>query len=325
MANASSHGTAASNETRPAATSSSPAPSPPPSRLDRGQRPPRRVADRRDVPPVGPGAGQCPGQQRDRGGRVRGHRRQAGGDQGGQRDERAAAAGGVQRPGGHADHQQGHQRPAHPEHPAARRARTMRDPTLSLSQCLRLARVRYDLVDLRLFVHVVAEGSITAGARRMHLSPALGQRPDARPGTPRRGGPAGPRAGGAYDPPRPARRWPGTPGTCSARPPGWRARWPATPRSPAAPLLLLAGSSAMHRLVPRALLSFLRAHSDIDVTAAESRTPRTLRVLADGSGGPRRGGRRRRARERAAHRAARRRLARRGRPGRRRARRAGPR
>jgi DNA-binding transcriptional LysR family regulator len=30
--------------------------------------------------------------------------------------------------------------------------------------------VRYDLIDLRLFLHVVAEGSITAGARRMHLS-----------------------------------------------------------------------------------------------------------------------------------------------------------
>ena len=30
--------------------------------------------------------------------------------------------------------------------------------------------MQYDLVDLRLFVHVVTEGSITAGARRMHLS-----------------------------------------------------------------------------------------------------------------------------------------------------------
>ena len=42
------------------------------------------------------------------------------------------------------------------------------------AECLRssrrLGRVRYDLIDLRLFLHVVAEGSITAGARRMHLS-----------------------------------------------------------------------------------------------------------------------------------------------------------
>ena len=30
--------------------------------------------------------------------------------------------------------------------------------------------MQYDLIDLRLFVHVVTEGSITAGARRMHLS-----------------------------------------------------------------------------------------------------------------------------------------------------------
>ncbi|HET6738281.1 MAG TPA: LysR family transcriptional regulator, partial [Kribbella sp.] len=30
--------------------------------------------------------------------------------------------------------------------------------------------MRYDLDDLRLFTHVAAEGSITAGARVMHLS-----------------------------------------------------------------------------------------------------------------------------------------------------------
>ena len=30
--------------------------------------------------------------------------------------------------------------------------------------------MRYDLVDLRLFLYVLAEGSITAGAARMHLS-----------------------------------------------------------------------------------------------------------------------------------------------------------
>jgi DNA-binding transcriptional LysR family regulator len=30
--------------------------------------------------------------------------------------------------------------------------------------------MRYDLDDLRLFIHVAAEGSITGGARLMHLS-----------------------------------------------------------------------------------------------------------------------------------------------------------
>ncbi|MER6984870.1 LysR family transcriptional regulator, partial [Streptomyces carpinensis] len=30
--------------------------------------------------------------------------------------------------------------------------------------------MRYDLDDLRLFLHIVTEGSITAGAHRMHLS-----------------------------------------------------------------------------------------------------------------------------------------------------------
>jgi DNA-binding transcriptional LysR family regulator len=38
----------------------------------------------------------------------------------------------------------------------------------------------------------------------------------------------------------------------------------------------------MHRLVPQALVSFLRAHPDVDVTVRESRTPDTVRALADG-------------------------------------------
>jgi DNA-binding transcriptional LysR family regulator len=46
--------------------------------------------------------------------------------------------------------------------------------------------------------------------------------------------------------------------------------------------MLLAGGSAMHRLVPRALISFLREHPDVDVTVAEQRTPVTVRMLADG-------------------------------------------
>ncbi|MFE1324825.1 LysR substrate-binding domain-containing protein [Streptomyces sp. NPDC058741] len=42
------------------------------------------------------------------------------------------------------------------------------------------------------------------------------------------------------------------------------------------------GRFAMHRLVPQALISFLRAHPDIDVRVSESRTPQTVRMLADG-------------------------------------------
>jgi DNA-binding transcriptional LysR family regulator len=53
-------------------------------------------------------------------------------------------------------------------------------------------------------------------------------------------------------------------------------------RSRTAQLTLLGGGSAMHRLVPRALVSFLRANPDVDVTVSESRTPRTVRKLADG-------------------------------------------
>jgi DNA-binding transcriptional LysR family regulator len=53
-------------------------------------------------------------------------------------------------------------------------------------------------------------------------------------------------------------------------------------RSPTAALTLLGGSSAMHRLVPQALVSFLRAHPDVDVAVSESRTPRTVRMLSDG-------------------------------------------
>ncbi|MFB6716731.1 MULTISPECIES: LysR substrate-binding domain-containing protein [unclassified Streptomyces] len=38
----------------------------------------------------------------------------------------------------------------------------------------------------------------------------------------------------------------------------------------------------MCRLVPQALISFLRAHPAIDVTVSRSRTPQTVRMLADG-------------------------------------------
>jgi DNA-binding transcriptional LysR family regulator len=51
-------------------------------------------------------------------------------------------------------------------------------------------------------------------------------------------------------------------------------------------LILLAGSSAMHRLVPQALISFLPAHPEVDVTVSERRSPETVRMLADGEADP---------------------------------------
>jgi DNA-binding transcriptional LysR family regulator len=141
--------------------------------------------------------------------------------------------------------------------------------------------VRYDLDDLRLFVHIVAEGSITAGAQRMHLSlPSASARVRAlehhagvallirgRRGV--RPTPAGTTlARHARDVLTHAARLEGAVGSYSRR--------------PAAPLTLLAGGSAMHRLVPQALVTFLREHPDADVDVRESRTPNTLRVLADG-------------------------------------------
>ncbi|GAA3769480.1 LysR substrate-binding domain-containing protein [Plantactinospora mayteni] len=142
--------------------------------------------------------------------------------------------------------------------------------------------MRYDLDDLRLFVHVVTEGSITAGARRMHLTlPSASAR--VRTLEHQAGvellvrGRRGVR-------PTPA-------GTTLAR----HARdvldrtarlenaVTSYGRSPRPPLTLLAGGSAMYRLVPRALVSFLREHPDVDVTTTECRTPTTVRTLADGA------------------------------------------
>jgi DNA-binding transcriptional LysR family regulator len=141
--------------------------------------------------------------------------------------------------------------------------------------------VRYDLVDLRLFVHIVAEGSITAGAERMHLSlPSASARVRSLE---HHAGVALLVRGRRGVRPTPA-------GTALAR----HARDVLTHtarlegavasyrRSPVAPLVLLVGSSAMHRLVPRALVSFLREHPDLDVTVTEQRTPRSVRMLADG-------------------------------------------
>ncbi|MFE9768048.1 LysR family transcriptional regulator [Streptomyces sp. NPDC005808] len=141
--------------------------------------------------------------------------------------------------------------------------------------------MRYDLDDLRLFLHIVAEGSITAGARRMHLSlPSASARVRALEG---HAGVALLVRGRRGVRPTPA-------GTTLARHArdvlAQTARLEGAvasyTRSPTAPLILLGGGSAMHRLVPRALVSFLRAHPDVDVTVSESRTPRTVRMLADG-------------------------------------------
>lgn len=141
--------------------------------------------------------------------------------------------------------------------------------------------MRYDLDDLRLFLGIVEEGSITAGARRMHLSlPSASARVRSLE---HHAGVALLIRGRRGVRPTPA-------GTTLAR----HARDVLTQtarlesavasytRSPAAPLILLGGGSAMHRLVPQALVSFLRAHPDVDVTVSESRTPQTVRMLADG-------------------------------------------
>ena len=141
--------------------------------------------------------------------------------------------------------------------------------------------MRYDLVDLRLFLYVLAEGSITAGAARMHLSlPSASSRVRAlerhagvdllvrgRRGV--RPTPAGTSLA------RHARDVLSHTARLESAVAGYR-------RSPTAPLVLLAGTSAMHRLVPRALASFLAEHPDLVVTVSERPTPETLRMLADG-------------------------------------------
>lgn len=141
--------------------------------------------------------------------------------------------------------------------------------------------MRYDLDDLRLFLDIVSEGSITAGARRMHLSlPSASARVrslEHQAGVAllireRRGvrpTPAGTTLA------RHAREVLAQTARLESAVAGYS-------RSPTAPLTLLSGGSAMHRLVPQALVSFLRAHPDVDVTVSESRTPETVRKLTDG-------------------------------------------
>ncbi|MEU3712070.1 LysR family transcriptional regulator [Streptomyces catenulae] len=141
--------------------------------------------------------------------------------------------------------------------------------------------MRYDLDDLRLFLHIVTEGSITAGAGRMPLSlPSASARVRALE---HHAGVALLIRGRRGVRPTPA-------GTALAR----HARdvldrtarlesaVASYARPSTAPLTLLGGGSAMYGLMPRALTTFLRAHPDTDVTVSESRTPQTVRRLADG-------------------------------------------
>ncbi|MFH8489019.1 LysR family transcriptional regulator [Streptomyces longisporoflavus] len=141
--------------------------------------------------------------------------------------------------------------------------------------------MRYDLDDLRLFLDTVTEGSITAGARRMHLSlPSASARVRSLE---QQAGVALLIRGRRGVRPTPA-------GTTLAR----HAREvlaqtvrlesavASYTRSPSEPVTLLAGGSAVHRLVPQALVSFLRAHPDVDVRVSEHRTPQIVRMLTDG-------------------------------------------
>lgn len=141
--------------------------------------------------------------------------------------------------------------------------------------------MRYDLDDLRLFLGIVTEGSITAGARRVHLSlPSASARVRAlehHAGVPllirgRRG--VRPTPAGATLA-RHAREVLAQTARLDSAVAGYT-------RAPAAPLKLLCGGSARYRLVPQALVTFLGAHPDVDVAVSEHRTPQTLRRLADG-------------------------------------------
>lgn len=141
--------------------------------------------------------------------------------------------------------------------------------------------MRYDLDDLRLFLHTVTEGSITAGARRMRLSlPSASARMRALE---RHAGVVLLVRGRRGVRPTPA-------GSTLARyarevldrTAELESAVASYVRPATAPLTLLAGGSAMHRLVPSALATFLREHPDVDVTVAESRTPHTVRRLAEG-------------------------------------------
>ncbi|GAA1557122.1 LysR substrate-binding domain-containing protein [Kribbella sancticallisti] len=141
--------------------------------------------------------------------------------------------------------------------------------------------MRYDLDDLRLFVHVVTEGSITAGAAQMHLSlPSASARVRALESQ-----------AGVQLLIRERRGVRPTPaGTTLARHArevlAQTARLDSAVASYTAsrsrPLVLVSGASAMHRVVPAALASFLREYPEHDVTVSEQRTPQSLRLLSEG-------------------------------------------
>ncbi|MEV4263214.1 LysR family transcriptional regulator [Kribbella sp. NPDC049584] len=141
--------------------------------------------------------------------------------------------------------------------------------------------MRYDLDDLRLFTQVAAEGSITAGARAMHLSlPSASARVralEAQAGVPllvreRRGVRLTP-AGATLA--RHARE-------VLAETTRLDSAVASYAVSRTAPIRLVAGGSAMHQLVPVALATFLREHPEYDVTVSERRTVRSVRLLAAG-------------------------------------------
>ncbi|MFF0344933.1 LysR family transcriptional regulator [Kribbella sp. NPDC004875] len=141
--------------------------------------------------------------------------------------------------------------------------------------------MRYDLDDLRLFTHVAAEGSITAGARVMHLSlPSASARVralEAQAGVPllvreRRGVRLTP-AGATLA--RHAREVLAETIRLDSAVASY-----AVARE--APIRLVAGGSAMHQLVPFALATFLRDHPEYDVNVSERRTVRMVRLLAAG-------------------------------------------
>ena len=141
--------------------------------------------------------------------------------------------------------------------------------------------MRYDLDDLRLFVHVVDQGSITAGAVQMHLSlPSASARVralEAQAGVPllireRRGVRLTP-AGATLA--RHARE-------VLAETIRLDSAVASYAVSRTAPIRLVAGGSAMHQLVPVALATFLREHPEYDVNVSERRTVRSVRLLAAG-------------------------------------------
>ncbi|MEW2498679.1 LysR family transcriptional regulator [Streptomyces nodosus] len=141
--------------------------------------------------------------------------------------------------------------------------------------------MRYDLDDLRLFLATVEEGSITAGADRVHLSlPSASARIRALEH----------HAGvdllvrgrrGVHPTPAGATLVRHTRDVL-AQTARLESAVTSYAKSPSAPLKLLVGGSAMHGMVPRALVTFLQEHPDVDVRVSESRTPHTVRALLSG-------------------------------------------